>query len=220
MSIVLNGTTHQLRSASFGASRPSAYSIAGWFKFDSAPSTSSTESVLSVGNSAFFPTDAGDLILTWGHGTPDNRNRVVMHLVGSTYVSTNTGADGTPLVWKHRAAVFTGSEVGFYENGSLVGSLRSASVTAAAPADWVVEVGSRSFQERMTGGKAAYIGYWDVALSAVEIASLGKGFSPRLARPQSLRFFLPGLRNANALVGSVATAANLTFSDDNPRIYA
>lgn len=62
------------------------------------------------------------------------------------------------------------------------------------------------------------IAYWDVQLNADELAALGKGFSPAHIRPQSLRYFVPGLRNANAVIGTTATASNLTYDDDNPRI--
>ena len=43
-------------------------------------------------------------------------------------------------------------------------------------------------------GKLAALGYWEAVLLAGEIASLAKGFPPRRIRPQSLKLYIPGIR--------------------------
>jgi hypothetical protein len=69
-------------------------------------------------------------------------------------------------------------------------------------------------------GSVAEAAIWDVALSDDEIASLAKGLSPLVVRPQSLRAYLPLVRdlvdargNAFAVTGSLAAA-------DHTRTYA
>ena len=62
------------------------------------------------------------------------------------------------------------------------------------------------------------IGCWLAGLSAAEVAALGKGVAPHLVRPQSLRYYVQGLRDANPLIGTNNTATGLTYDGDNPRI--
>lgn len=45
------------------------------------------------------------------------------------------------------------------------------------------------------GVTLARVAGWDVTLSDEEIASYAKGFSPRRIRPQSLKFYIPALRD-------------------------
>lgn len=44
-------------------------------------------------------------------------------------------------------------------------------------------------------GSIAEVGIWSAALTDAEIASLAKGVSPRLVRPQSLAFYVPMVRD-------------------------
>lgn len=217
MAIILNGTTHQLRSDSFGASRPSAYSIATWWRADSALSTVASEVIMAVGTTG---TDAGDLFLTWGHGVALFRNVAGIHTNGGVYFSTNTAGSTSATTWYHRAATYAAGALKFFENGAQIGATATPTVTAGAPADWVVAVGGGDAgSSNRVAGRVCMIGYWDVQLSDAEVAALGKGAAPHLVRPQSLRYYVPGLRDANAVKGATNTASNLTYSGDNPRIY-
>lgn len=217
MAIILNGTTHQLRSDSFGASRPSAYSIATWWRADSAPSAAASEVIIAVGTTG---TDAGDLFLTWGHNNTAFRNVAGIHIGFSSYSSTNTAGSTSATTWYHRAATYAAGSLKFFENGAQVGATATPTVIAGAPADWVVAVGSfNAGSSFRVAGRVCMIGYWDVQLSDAEVAGLGKGAAPHLVRPQSLRYYVPGLRDANAVKGVTNTASNLTYSGDNPRIY-
>jgi hypothetical protein len=69
-------------------------------------------------------------------------------------------------------------------------------------------------------GKAAEVALWDVALNTDEIASLSKGFKPFRIRPQSLRYYIPLVRD----IQDVRTAVGLTNTNtatvsDHPRVY-
>lgn len=69
------------------------------------------------------------------------------------------------------------------------------------------------------GGDIAEVGVWDIDLTAAEVASLAKGVSPALVRPQSLVTYLPLIRDvidvraANGFTDVNTTAAN------HPRVY-
>ena len=221
MAIILNGTTHVLRSSSFGASRPSAYSIACWWRSSEAgvDNGASIRSILSVGNSAGFPSDLGDLVMRWrGTASQGTNSRALIHTTGSNYPATNTAGSTTADAWTHRCATYAATRLRSYENGVQVGADGNYTVSAAAPSDWIVGAGEIIGTAQLGLGDICMIGYWDIELGAADVAALGKGFSPSHVRPASLRYFVPGLRDANAVIGTTGTASNLTYTDDNPRI--
>lgn len=216
MAIVLNGTTHQLRSTDFGASRPTAYTIALWFRANAVPNSADAFPMV-VGNSAAYPSDLGDLSITWSHNNASYRNAIALHRTGANYSITSQGSSAA-TTWKHWTAKYSGSNISLFENGAQIGSDVAAVVTAAAPADWYVVIGSIPTYVARFAGKVCMCAYWDESLTNDECRALGKGFSPIHISPQNLRFFIPGFRSANPVRGTVGTSANLTFDDDNPRI--
>ena len=215
MAIILNGTSHVLASSDFGASRPTAYTIAQWWRADIAATDTSVVSVsMSVGQDAAH----GDLFLTWRNASL--RARASVHTTGGTYPGTNTTGITSANTWIHRIATYAPTSLQYWENGAQVGATNNVTVTASAPASWAVFVsGISGGASQRTPGKSCMIAYWDVQLTPGEMVALGKGISPIHIRPQSLRYFVPGLRDANAVIGTTATATNLTYDDDNPRIY-
>jgi hypothetical protein len=217
MAIILNGTSNALRSINFG-SRPDSYSVSGWFNISVPISTTTIQALVSVGNSLGFPTDRGDMGLGWGHSSATFRNNANMHLVGSTYIATPTQGSTTLNVWFQRICVYSGSQLLFYENGALVGTAVNGVVTATQPADWyhAIGVGPDINSFRVTG-KVALQAYYDIGLTAADAKALSK-YSPEMVRPQNLRSFYPGLRNANNLIAPGGTASNLTFDGDYPPI--
>lgn len=220
MAIVLDGSASVLRSTDFGAARPSAFSVSLACKVDSSADPTAVGLMANLGNSAGYPNDAGDLLMYFGHPNSSNRYRPAVHYSGIDYNQTSTGGSSTKGVWRICTTTYTAGALKYFEDGSQIGSTLSVTITASAPSDWYLTLGQRYGGSEKLKCMQAFIGYWDAELTAEEAAALGKGFSPRLIRPQSLKFFLPGLRDANAVVGAVGTATSLTFSDDNPRIYA
>lgn len=222
MAIILNGTTHVLRSTSFGAARPSAYSLACWWRSSESgvDNGASIRSILSVGNSAGYPSDLGDLVIRWrGTASQGTNSRVLVHTTGSTYPATNTAGSATADVWTHRCATYAATRLRSYENGVQVGANGNYTVTAAAPSDWIVAAGEIIGTSQLGLGDICMIGYWDIELSAADCAALGKGVAPIHIRTASLKYFVPGFRDANAVIGTTNTATNLTYTDSNPRIY-
>lgn len=69
-------------------------------------------------------------------------------------------------------------------------------------------------------GAGAEAAIWSVALTAAEIASLAKGFSPRRIRPQSLVFYAPLIRNLQDVRRGLAlTPVNGPTVVAHPRCY-
>lgn len=70
-------------------------------------------------------------------------------------------------------------------------------------------------------GDLADVAYWDVALTAPEIASFMAGISPRMIRPQSLKMWIPSIRE----VQDVRDARAITVTNGplgvatHPRTY-
>lgn len=217
MSIVLNGTTHRLQSASFGASRPSAYTMALFVRPLVASTGSVTRAIMALSDSATY--NRGDLYLNWDHTTAAFRRTAALNTTGSTYVATNTAASSTHDVWYHYGSSYSAGALKMFVDGSQVGATATPTTSATAPTNWVVNVGSALNGDTRLNCRVAMIGYWDVALTDAEMAAIGKGIAPHLVRPQSLRYYVQGLRDANPLIGTNATATGLTYDGDNPRIY-
>jgi hypothetical protein len=213
MAIILNGSSQQLRSVDFGTSRPAAYSIAGWFKAFVDVTTAGTDFLATIA----APSARGDLSLSWRHATATFRNRAILHITGGTFALSGTPGSTALNVWMHRAAVYTGTQLLFYENGALVGTAVSAIVTGAAPSNWFHTIGTSVTLANRFNGKAAMQAYYDIGLTAADVKALSK-YSPEMVRPQNLRSFYPGLRDAKNLIVPGGTAANLTFDNDNPPI--
>lgn len=220
MAIVLNGTSSNVTSASFGAARPSAYSVSLWCKVDATASLTVGGVIAEIGNTLGYGSDAGDLHVIYGNTTVGFRNRAMLHTTGITYTGTNTAGSTTKDVWRQFVSTYAATRLKYFENGTQIGATANLTVTAAQPADWIVTLGRNIANNEFLKCKQCHIGYWDVELSADEVAALGKGFSPRQIRPQSLKLFVPGLRDTNAVVGVIETSSNITYDDDNPRIYA
>jgi len=69
-------------------------------------------------------------------------------------------------------------------------------------------------------GQIAEAAVWSAALTAAEIASLSKGFSPRRIRPQSIVFYAPLIRNLQDLRGALSITNNNTATVAvHPRVY-
>ena len=78
-----------------------------------------------------------------------------------------------------------------------------------------------SAYENFWAGDLAEVGVWNVALTADEIASLGKGVSCDQVRPQSLVFYAPLVRNiADIARGITLTNVNTATVAVHPRVYA
>lgn len=158
-----------------------------------------------------------------------------LHLA-SNRVRASEGANGVGIatannvttnvsngVWQHACGVFgSSSSRDAFLNGGLKGS--NTTTIGAGTLDRT-EIGAKFNIARggYMNGQIAEVGLWSAALTDAEVATLGKGVSPLLVRPQSLVAYWPLIGRAspeidirggfNMTLGGTPTAA------DHPRIY-
>lgn len=210
MAIVCNGTTHLLRSGQLATSLQTSLTIAAWIRPDSAPGETYTNGLITSNSTD----DNGLLGYLWGAPSGLNRNRAV---IGSTYVFYGTEGANAAATWMHLCLVSNGTNFYQYENGVLIGSAATGSPNGTVTS-LISSAMCGTSEPLRIAGKTCMIGVWLAALTADEAKALGKGVAPHLVRPQSLRWYVPGFRSANAVIGTTATATDLTYDGDNPRI--
>jgi len=133
----------------------------------------------------------------------------------STTSSSTTAGTNT-----HLAGVYTSSSIQSFINGS-AGSITNHSLSFPSFNRISIGVVLRSGGQAGYGALAASeIGFWNVALTASEIASLAAGFTPDQIRPQSLQFYTPLVNNLIDVRGGLAiTNNNGATVANHPRIY-
>lgn len=125
--------------------------------------------------------------------------------------------------WYHAAAACSTSNFVAYYNG-LPGATVSSTDVAVSGINRLY-IGGRFDppSNSATGfldGNIAEVGMWNVALTTDEIASLAKGMTCNLVRPQSLVFYAPLIRNLQDVRGGLTLTNNNTATVANhPQVY-
>jgi hypothetical protein len=138
--------------------------------------------------------------------------------LGATTIALNT--------WQHIAATFVGTTpctVTLYYNGAVdvTGTATNLGTVNATRTSIGITPGNLGAGLRPWSGSLAEIGMWDVALTAAEIAALGKGYTPKLIRPTALRLYVPIVRDVVDVRGGLALTTTGTSVSVHPRvIYA
>lgn len=213
MARTLNGTSDYLDLDSIkGSVSASAGSIGGWFK------PANNDAVIRA-------------IITW---RIDSSNRIELidfngiaalnirarHTGGGTNKDI-TGSSISAGSWAHAMVTWSSAadEWKYYLNGSQVGSTATGLGTiSGTPA--VFYLGNDTFSEYAVGDLAEW-GVWTAALTAAEVASLAKGFSPLLVRPASILDTFAVMGSASPEPGSRGNSATLGGTPakaDHPRI--
>lgn len=140
--------------------------------------------------------------------------------IGATAATANSTAGFTAGPWYHGAFVTSSitSRDAFLDGGN-----KGSDTTSMTPVgiDRLL-IGARiaTTVGGFLNGNAMEVGFWNAALTDAEIASLGKGFSPKLVRPQSLLCYARLIRDfidvARAL--TLTNTGGVTVSAHN-RVY-
>lgn len=140
---------------------------------------------------------------------------------GGSAAAFSTAAPSASI-WQHAAGTFgSPTSRSAFINGGNKGT-NTTSTTAVSGFN-ATTIGARyvaGARGLYMDGLLAEVGVWNIALSDVEIASLGRGFSPRLVRPQSLVFYAPLIRNVQDLRGGATLTATGTTIAAHPRLFA
>lgn len=134
-------------------------------------------------------------------------------------VSASTFNDGA---WHHAAATWSwdgiNTTVRLYVDGSLEGSATDgSSFSASTEPIYIGANANNGSPVEFFDGSLAECATWSVALTAAEIATLSKGYSPAQIRPGSLALYVPLVREIVDHKGTAPTATG-TAASAHPRV--
>lgn len=127
-------------------------------------------------------------------------------ILGSTTIVINK--------WYHVAVTYASNLAILYVNGIQEASVNDTMATSGTN----FNIGRFYGGSLYTDGFIGEVSKWNTSLSADEILSLSKGFSPMLINPQSIAFYAPLVRNVIDLKGLALTSTAISISK-HPRIY-
>lgn len=192
----------------------SAFSVGGWFYFNSLASRQ-------------------DVFTQWGN----SGNRGFNLLVGVTasraafYFSNDgsaiytTGADAISLVsgrWYHLGAKWNGSTVTLYRDGVAVVSA-AAAFASMNNSTAGVRIGNGSeTTENPINGRASRVAAWSSALTDDQFQELGRNASPATVAPGSLFFYAPlvgaSSPEPDVIGGASGVVTSMTAASDPPTL--
>ena len=202
-----NGTSARIHISSAVVSA-TPYTMACWFRTTSMAHLGTLISINSTTSGAHY---AG----LWFRG--DVAGDPVDILIESVGVQ-NTARSTTGCTsgkWHHACGVFSSSTS---RTVYLDGGSSATNNTSTTPSLDRTEVGAwRS--SLWFNGDIAEVGIWNIDLTAAEVASLAKGVSPALIRPQNHVAYLPLIRDTHEIVNATGFTDVNTTAANHPRVY-
>lgn len=136
-------------------------------------------------------------------------------------LSGSTGQTVLNNTWNHCAVRLSGTTAATFGNGIQSEAATGFTVLTTTGLD---RLGIGAFVRgnvlTYSAANFAEVGIWSAAITADEIASLARGVSPSLVRPQSLVFYAPLIREIRDVRGGLAlTNNNAATVADHPRVY-
>lgn len=207
MARTFNGTSQSIQSDAPVTAVP--LTIACWFN----TSSSSGQVICSIGTSG--STDRFQLSIS-----PSTPNTNATTVQGGTAQSANLNTAISLNTWHHGAAVFsaTNSRQSFF-NGT-GGTVNTGTATPSGINRLNISGALPPSLVAFFSGRIAELCVWNAALASAEIASLAKGFNPRLIRPQSIVYFNRLINESQDIRGGL-TLTNIglaTTVSEHPRI--
>jgi hypothetical protein len=139
---------------------------------------------------------------------------------GATNQINTTDTFVVCVTWDGSTNATTG--VKLYINGSESASYAIRTNGAGARTDDAASnlvIGNRNAADRGFDGRISEVGIWDTALTADEVAQLGKRMKPSRVRPQNLKFYSALVRELIDIRGGLTGTATGTSVDVHPRVY-
>lgn len=99
------------------------------------------------------------------------------------------------------------------------GAGTSGTGTSVSPAVTAMEIGRFSSGGNYVNGRMASLAMWDVSLPDSLCESLERGFAPWRVQPQSLKLYIPMIRDIKDVMRAVAITATGSSAADHPRAY-
>lgn len=199
----------------------SAYTSHAFVRGASAPSNANYRQPFSFTGSGQNPQTA----FSWNH-MGGGFDRAHMHRnSGGTYATARYTSVLPTNQWLSVGATYNGATLAAYLDG-LAGP--SASIGVSSGSDVFIDMlaqlsyaGALGASTNWVDGEIAEYAYWNVALTADEMASLAKGFRADRIRPQSLQFYAPCVRGLQDVRGGLTLIkqAGTDVVSDHPRIF-
>lgn len=214
MALTFNGTSQYLL-ASPAPATGHPMTLAAWCR---PTSMTGTRTVIAVGQTPAATRHRNQIVML-------STGALRLACVSSSTATVDTTATSTTNTWVHAAGVVTSlSSRTIYMNGA--SAVTNATTIAAYNTFTEMGIGAQqgstaSTYENFWTGDLAEVGVWNVALTADEIASLGKGVTCDQVRPQSLVFYAPLVRNIGDIARNIALSnVNTATVANHPRVYA
>ena len=152
-------------------------------------------------------------------GDAANDPVMLYHRVGGT-VGAPTKTSYLANTWHHLCGVSNSATNHLMYLDGVVGTTNTTNVGGIS----CTHMYAGSFIENNTrstylNGRVMQCAAWDAALTAAEVASLAKGFSPSRIRPQSLIFYDPCIKVMRSITGRVGTLTDNAGYTDQHRSY-
>jgi len=197
------------RATNSGAPATAApLTLACWFRADTLPGVSCLMSLHGSGSGHSFSMIVED--------TP---KKLKARINGGATALAVHGTTVTTGQWYHACAVFTTTTSrDIYLDGVSPVNNTTSQTPTSINTSYLGTINAGSFPH---DGQLAEVAVWNVALSAAEIASLSKGFSPRLVRRESLKAYWPLIGRVSPepdLCGVYPLTLTGTANADHPRI--
>lgn len=199
-----------------------AYSRHLWVRGASVPNNSSLRYIAGLVGGGQNPGHQ----LIWNHPSGAFHKSNILRNAGGSYFSCQYASALPADTWLALGVTFDGSTLTSYLNGAADAVVGGLSVSNNSDVEIhllaaLVFTGGLDSSSNWIDGEAAEYGYWNVALSADEMASLGKGFRADRIRPQSLQFYAPCVRDLQDTRGgrTLVKQAGTDVVSDHPRIY-
>lgn len=212
MAYDFDGTDDGISLGNAAALNPTVFTVAMWINIDDFGTGGANEIWLfgrdDTSSERSFACGSGSTGILRLQINGTNRAEGATSLsTGTTYPVAFTGQSGD---WK------------VYANGVQDGS--NSDVVTPNTANVATTIGYRAATDPgnfagFTDGRIAEVGFWNVVLTAAEIATLAKGYSPLFVRPASLISYLPLVRALVDYKRGVPTLVSApTAGSAHPRI--
>lgn len=200
MAYDFDGTDDYIEAAS-AVVAGSPLTLACWFNSDSATANQTLVSITNAGGQERF------ILRASGAVTGDPIQAISVAGNNSSAADSATGYSAN--TWHHAAAVFASatSRVAYIDGVGGTAETTSRTVGTLTTTRIGVTVGA-GVRTQYMNGRLAEVAVWNVALDAAEIAALADGYRPSLIRPDSLRMYVPLIRE----VADYSRAVSLTTS--------
>lgn len=200
-----NGTSARIHiSSAVVAATP--YTMACWFR---------TTNMTQVGALLSLTSSSTQYSTLFFRGDVGSDPIDILIQAGGAQDVTRSTTGCTSGKWHHACGVFSAanSRTVYLDGGS-----SATNTTSLSPTINQTEIGA--FRSGFWfAGDIAEVGVWNVALTATEVASLAKGASPALVRPQSLVTYLPLIRDVIDVRAAAGFTDVNTTAANHTRVY-